>query len=1010
MRTRFLFCSSALLLAGSAYSTALTVGSPGGSCCAVAQPAPVTPCTQQTASSPIWESHTARDVQANVFTSSTQDAAAIDVAADGSMVAVWTSKRQERGSFGIYAQRLNRAGVPIGNELHVNQCLPGLQRRPDIVICPNGNTWIVWESYGQDGQAGSVVARVFDREMHPLTDEIPVNRTREGTQYDPVLAANDHGEVLIVWVDDRMPEGSSDPDVRARLYAADGQPITDELIVNDVGQGRDEKPVVTALPDGSFAVAWARADAEGTPTGIAARHLGRDGSAAGDVWSMTGADPPVPAIEPALASDAGGRLIAAWLAAREYGYAVQSARFESDGTPIGSIRTVATPDSGWKSGVAVAVAGDGRYLVAYNSEAGDDRGDVLAQQFDAHGAALGEPSRLTDCAEGTQQLTMASGTRRVVWSDLDQIVAAWHGNAGLGDESAANVTVLLPESIASSITESHVGEQPARVASLVSSSDFLNPIPPLWNEDYVPQEPYAVPALGPDFGFEGVPSTPWAPPDPELAVGPDRIVVITNGQIAAFTKDGTNVFRDEIENTFGFWGELGADNFVFDPETCWDPHTQRFWAMACERSDNGRSLFLLAVSKDASPDSRDDWWKWRLDVTSISDNDIDSPNMAVDKDTVYLTADFFGPDKYLIYMLDKAPLLTGTLGTTKYDLIVGASQQSMGIPVTYDADAPAQYVIQSTELSNNTKVIFHALKNPFGSYTRQTVDVAVEPYTYPNQPPQKGSSVRPYLFEPRFWSCVERDGSVWATHHVNNARARVRWYEFDMQGWPDSGSNPIVKQWGEIDLGGGIHTYFGSIGVDSAGNAALTYARSSTDEYISMSRALRRASDPPGTFGPSVFVQESTAAHTSGRWGDYSFTQADPAADPGTFWGHHEFCTGGGWSWRTWVGQYIVEGGMTLVVDPLFAGFETAMTVTNATPAARVYFAYSLAGKGSTFVPQLNVTLDLQSPKLAGDAVADGIGTAVLTKMVPLAAKNRLVWIQAAEYGNKTNLVETQVN
>ncbi|MBL1218812.1 MAG: hypothetical protein D8M59_15130 [Planctomycetes bacterium] len=1014
MHNRFLIYSSALLMAGAAV-TCVQAEPPACACCAGKDEAET---AQKAEDAPLlpgfWKQRATLDVQANAFTSSTQESTAVDVAADGRMVAVWTSRRQERGSYGIYAQQFDRAGQPIGDEVHVNQCLPGMQRRPDIVIDPHGNVWCVWESFGQDGQAGSVVARLFDRDMNPLTDEIPVNQSRDGTQYDPVIASNELGQVLIVWADDQMPQGSANPDLRARVYGPDGSPITDEFSVNNDRQGRDEKPVLTALPDGSFAVAWAQTDALGNPMGIAARSISSDGHPAPHTWMMTGTDEQlVPAIEPALASDSEGRLIGAWLEPRQDGYIVQCARFQSDGTPIGTVNTIATPDDGWKSGVAVAAADDGRFVIAYNADDANDKGGIEAHVFDANAKPLDDARTLTSYIDGQQRLAIASGARRLVWSDADQIVAAWDGDAGFGDSSAANLTLVLPEAMASAQAADGTTQEtgrPTRVAALVSSSDFLNPIPPLWDENYVPQEPYLMPAAGPDFGFEGVPGTGWTPPDPELAVGPDRIVVMTNGQIAAFMKDGTNVFRDEIENSFGFWGELGANNFVFDPETCWDPHAQRFWAMACERSDTGRSTFLLAVSKDSSPDNRDDWWKWRLDVTSISGNDIDSPNMAVDANAVYLTADFFGPDKYLLYMLDKAPLLTGSLGTTNYELIVGSSQQSMGIPVTYDAGAPAQYIIQSTELSNNTKVIFHAMKDPFGSYTRQTVDVAVEPYQYPTQPPQKGSASRPYLFEPRFWSCVQRNGSVWATHHVNSSRARVRWYEFDMQGWPDSGQNPIVAQWGEIDLGDGIHTYFGSIGVDSAGNAALTYARSASDEYISMSRATRRASDPPGTFSGFEFVQESTAAHTSGRWGDYSFTQADPAADPGTFWGHHEFCTGGSWTWRTWIAQYVVDSGLVLVVDPLFAGFTADMTVTDATPAQKVYFTYSLAGSGSTYVSQLDVTLDLLSPKLAGDAVADGTGTAVLTKMVPLGAKNRLVWIQAAEYGKKSNLVATQVN
>jgi hypothetical protein len=383
--------------------------------------------------------------------------------------------------------------------------------------------------------------------------------------------------------------------------------------------------------------------------------------------------------------------------------------------------------------------------------------------------------------------------------------------------------------------------------------------------------------------------------------------------------------------------------------------------------------------------------------------------MAVDKDYLYLTADFFSPDKYLIYILEKAPMLSGGFGVSHHELITGSGQQSMGIPVTWDSDAPAQYIIQSTEYSSNNTVIFHAIRNPLTSYDRVTVTVNVEPYTYPASPPQKGSSVRPYLFEPRFWSCQEINGQIWAVHHVNSSRARIRWYQFDMNGWPESGFVPTVAQWGEIDAGDGISTYFGSIGVDWTGNAAITFARSSTSEYISMCRAVRSAGDPLGTFRDPEFVKLSTTPHTSGRWGDYSFTQPDPEFDSEVFWGHHEFCTSGGWSWRTWVGEYVVET-MDLSNDPLVAGSYAELRVTGAAPGDTVYFAYSLTGPGTKHIPALDITMALDSPSLIGPAMADASGNASITGFVPVAGAGREVWLQAVAYqrvsDEEYNLIE----
>ena len=136
--------------------------------------------------------------------------------------------------------------------------------------------------------------------------------------------------------------------------------------------------------------------------------------------------------------------------------------------------------------------------------------------------------------------------------------------------------------------------------------------------------------------------------------------------------------------------------------------------------------------------------------------------------------------------------------------------------------------------------------------------------------------------------------------------------------------NPVLEQSGEIVPGSGIATFFPSIWVDDDGNAAITMARSATNELISMSRAVRLATDPAGTFQPIEFVRVSNSTYTGSRWGDYSGTSDDPWM-PGSFWGIHEYATGTN-SWNTWIARYdIVVPPEDVVPDSLnmFRGFLT---------------------------------------------------------------------------------------
>ncbi len=411
-----------------------------------------------------------------------------------------------------------------------------------------------------------------------------------------------------------------------------------------------------------------------------------------------------------------------------------------------------------------------------------------------------------------------------------------------------------------------------------------------------------------DFGFPGVNFTGWTPPDPIIASGLEHLVVMTNGAIAFFQKDGTMDFQDEIEDSFGFWGELGATNFVFDPEVIYDPHADRFMAMACERATGGKSYFLLAVSDDTNPNGM--WYKYRLDVTNLAGGDIDSPNIAVDSQAVYLTADFFtGGQKYLVYILEKEPLLSGGTCQTRDMLITGS--QSYGIPIMY-GEAPAMYMIEHFEASTNTKVRLHAITDPLGNPERETYDLEVPSYSPPEDPPQMGTSSRPETFDSRFWSCVWRDGSLWATHHQGSNRVMARWYEIKTNEWPSNGVPELIQS-GDIDPGPDIRTFFTAISADIYGNAAMCFARSSPNEYISIARCTRRADDPLGTMRDVIIIKNSSAPYTPGRWGDYSGVSCDPSDDR-TFWMHGEYTPGDN-IWNTWISRCTAPNNPPYVSD-----------------------------------------------------------------------------------------------
>ncbi len=109
------------------------------------------------------------------------------------------------------------------------------------------------------------------------------------------------------------------------------------------------------------------------------------------------------------------------------------------------------------------------------------------------------------------------------------------------------------------------------------------------------------------------------------------------------------------------------------------------------------------------------------------------------------------------------------------------------------------------------------------------------------------------------------------------------------------------------------------------------------------------------------------------------------------------------------VASGIGEIPMRLEVSRWVAGVNGDAEVFAATPGETVAFIYSLAGPGTTYIPPLDVSIDLANPALAGIRTADQNGHALLRLHIPRNALGRRVWMQAAEFQRKSNVVDQTV-
>jgi len=185
----------------------------------------------------------------------------IAVASDGSFVVTWQSNLVEYdGSWGVLARRYDPNGNPIGGTFLVNTYKDQWQGSPSIGIAHDGSFVIVWCSWLQDGDKEGIYAQRYDPSGNPVGKEFRVNTLTTGDQSDPSVAVAPDGGFIIAW--------ASGDDISAQRYDASGGPVGNEFRVNKFVSGEQRKPSIGVFPDDSFIVAWDSNGQDGDGYGI----------------------------------------------------------------------------------------------------------------------------------------------------------------------------------------------------------------------------------------------------------------------------------------------------------------------------------------------------------------------------------------------------------------------------------------------------------------------------------------------------------------------------------------------------------------------------------------------------------------------------------------------------------------------------------------------------------------------------------------------------------------------
>jgi hypothetical protein len=444
----------------------------------------------------------------------------------------------------------------------------------------------------------------------------------------------------------------------------------------------------------------------------------------------------------------------------------------------------------------------------------------------------------------------------------------------------------------------------------------------------------AVPATNLNFdgvgnGFSGPQGTftvNSAPPDTNLAVGPNHVVEIVNTDFAIFNKSGSVLYGPVQINTLwsGFGGNCQADNDG-DPIAKYDPIANRFViSQFAVTSPNPDYLQCVAVSQSADPTGA--YYRYSF---SYGNQFPDYPKMAIWPDAYYITFNMFNSTGTTFLggqacAYDRSKMLTGA----------AATQQCFSLGTTYggllpsDLDGTRQppsgspnYIVADGASSNQLAYwSFHTdWANAANSTLTGPSTLATAAFTAPcggtggTCVPQSGTSQQldtlgdRLMYRLAYRNFGDHEALVINRSVTAGSSTGIRWYELRT----GSSNSLNIFQQGTYAPDSN-YRWMGSIAQDASGDIGLGYSVSSSSLHPQIRYTGRFAGDPAGTMPQSEGTIIAGAGSQTGsnlsRWGDYSAIAVDPSDDC-TFWYANEYIpANGAFNGRTRIASFKFSG------------------------------------------------------------------------------------------------------
>ena len=520
------------------------------------------------------------------------------------------------------------------------------------------------------------------------------------------------------------------------------------------------------------------------------------------------------------------------------------------------------------------------------------------------------------------------------------------------------------------------------------------------------------PTVGNVASFDGVGQGAFgftpnaAPPDTNGAVGSTQFVQWVNESFAVFSKAGVLLAGPTAGNTL--FQALGAThpcavNNDGDPIAQYDKLANR-WVLTQFSVTNGGSVgFWQCVAVSQTSDATGAYNVYAFNYGTVQFNDY--PKLGVWNNGYYVTYNIFNNGQTFAgskpCALDRTSMLAGQAATQIcFQLsnafggvlpadVDGTTAPPAGSPeyfLNFGTNSLNLWKVSSLNFTNGTGTITGPTNIPVAAFAAACNGGTCVPQLGTNQ--KLDSLADRLMYRLAYRNFGDHEALV-VNHSVTaGTSVGVRWYEIR-----SPGTTPTVFQQGTF-APDATFRWMGSAAMDHVGNIAVGYSVSSTAINPGIRFTGRAPSDPLGTLGTELTIQDGTGSQLANlnRWGDYSSISVDPVDDC-TLWYTTEYLKANGtFNWSTRIANFKFAG-CTLAPDFALSATPASQTVTaggstsytaTVTPsggyAGTVTFSVSglPAGASGTFTPA-SVTTSGSSTLAVTTTTAVAAGTYPLT-------------------------------